>query len=127
MKKRMINVWAVLSLMIAAVFSVGLFGAEVADARDFTVASWGGAYQDAQRETYFNPFAKKAGIKVLEDTYLGGWGQFKTMQETKHIPWDVVQVESSELVRGCEEGLFLPLDWSRIKKEGLMTTRGSAL
>jgi putative spermidine/putrescine transport system substrate-binding protein len=36
------------------------------------------------------------------------------MKDTGNIPWDVVQVESSELARGCEEGVFVPLDWSRI-------------
>ena len=36
------------------------------------------------------------------------------MQETGNLPWDVVQVETSELIRGCEEGLFVKLDWSRI-------------
>ncbi len=88
--------------------------AGLAQARDFTIASWGGGYQDAQREAFFTPFAEKMGIKVLEDTYLGGWAQFKAMQETANLPWDVVQVETSERIRGCEEGLFTELDWSKI-------------
>ena len=36
------------------------------------------------------------------------------MQETGQITWDVVQVESSELARGCEEGAFVSLDWSKV-------------
>jgi len=83
-------------------------------ARDFTIASWGGGYQDSQRKHFFKPFADAEGIRVLEDTYLGGWAQFKAMQATGSRPWDVVQIETSELVRGCEEGLFVKLDWSRI-------------
>jgi len=78
------------------------------------IASWGGGYQDAQRKHFFKPFGDANGMQVLEDTYLGGWAQFKAMQETNSRPWDVVQVENSELNRGCEEGLFKPLDWSRI-------------
>ena len=88
--------------------------AGTADARDFTIASWGGSYQDAQRKVYFTPFSKETGTSFLEDIYLGGWAQFQAMQETGEIPWDVVQVETSELVRGCEEGIFLQLDWSKI-------------
>ena len=88
--------------------------AGTADARDFTIASWGGSYQDAQRKVYFTPFSKETGTSFLEDIYLGGWAQFQAMQETGQIPWDVVQVETSELVRGCEEGIFLQLDWSKI-------------
>ena len=85
-----------------------------AAARDFTIASWGGGYQDSQRKHFFKPFGDSRGIKVLEDTYLGGWAQFKAMQETGNRPWDVVQIETSELIRGCEEGLFVKLDWSKI-------------
>jgi putative spermidine/putrescine transport system substrate-binding protein len=85
-----------------------------AAARDFTIASWGGGYQDSQRKHFFKPFGDSKGIKVLEDTYLGGWAQFKAMQETGNRPWDVVQIETSELIRGCEEGLFVKLDWSKI-------------
>ncbi|MCG8690300.1 MAG: extracellular solute-binding protein, partial [Minwuiales bacterium] len=92
----------------------GMLTAGAAQARDFTIASWGGGYQDSQRKHFFTPFAKEQGINVLEDTYLGGWAQFKAMQETNNLPWDVVQVETSERIRGCEEGLFLELDWSRI-------------
>lgn len=106
--------------MFGAGFFISLLFGMNAEARDFTVASWGGAFQDAQRKTYFEPFAQKLGAPLLEDTYLGGWGQFKTMQETKNIPWDVVQVESSELLRGCEEGVFLPLDWNKINADGLI-------
>ena len=99
-------------LLSAAVASVAIAGS--AQARDFTIASWGGGYQDSQRKHFFKPFGDSKGIQVLEDTYLGGWAQFKAMQETGNRPWDVVQIETSELIRGCEEGLFVKLDWSRI-------------
>jgi putative spermidine/putrescine transport system substrate-binding protein len=99
--------------LIAAAAALGML-ASAAEAREFTIASWGGTYQDAQRNTYFNPFSKATGTKFLEDTYLGGWAQFQAMQDTKQFPWDVVQVETSELVRGCEEGVFVSLDWSKI-------------
>lgn len=102
-------------LSLAAVLAITVGAAAgVAEARDFTIASWGGGYQDSQRKHFFKPFADAKGINVLEDTYLGGWAQFKAMQETNTRPWDVVQIEQSELIRGCEEGLFVKLDWSRI-------------
>ena len=44
MKKRIRILYPVLSLLIATMLSVGLFESEVAEARDFTVASWGGFY-----------------------------------------------------------------------------------
>ncbi|MEM7742803.1 MAG: ABC transporter substrate-binding protein [Pseudomonadota bacterium] len=97
----------------AAIAALGLTAVS-AQARDFTIASWGGAYQEGQRDIYFTPFGDAEGVQVLEDVYLGGWAQFKAMQETGNIPWDVVQVESAEVARGCEEGLFLELDWDRL-------------
>ncbi len=83
-------------------------------ARDFTVTGWGGAVQDARRALLFTPFGEEQGIKVLDDVYAGGWAPFKAMQDTGIIPWDVVHVETAELVRGCEEGVFMELDWSKI-------------
>jgi putative spermidine/putrescine transport system substrate-binding protein len=86
----------------------------VAQARDLTVTAWGGAVQDAKREIIFAPFGVEKGITVLDDVYDGGWAPFKAMQDTGVVPWDVVQVETAELVRGCEEGVFAPIDWSKI-------------
>ena len=36
------------------------------NARDLTIVSWGGAYQEAQRKAYFSPFMKKTGKKILK-------------------------------------------------------------
>ncbi|MCO4839346.1 MAG: ABC transporter substrate-binding protein [Rhodobacteraceae bacterium] len=100
---------------IAATLALGLSSqAAVAQDRDFTIASWGGSYQEGQRDIFFGPFGEAKGINVLEDTYLGGWAQFQAMQGTGTTPWDIVQVETAELARGCEEGLFVQLDWDRL-------------
>jgi len=83
-------------------------------ARDFTVVKWGGPSQELEGRLYVQPFATSRGIQFLEDVYLGGWGVFQAMKDTGQVPWDVVQVESAELMRGCEEGVFAPIDWSRV-------------
>ncbi|MDH4248773.1 MAG: ABC transporter substrate-binding protein [Deltaproteobacteria bacterium] len=83
-------------------------------ARDLTVVSWGGAYQEAQRKVYFDPFTKATSSKVLEEEYNGEMAKIKAMVETKNVTWDAVQVEAPELQRGCEEGLFEKLDWEKI-------------
>ncbi len=86
-----------------------------AHAQEFTIASWGGVFQDNQRLAYFAPFTKATGIRVNEDTYIGGWAPLQAIHSTKNFKWDVVQVEGPELLRGCEEGVFLPIDWKRIR------------
>jgi len=85
-----------------------------AEARDLTVTSWGGNYQDAQREVYFEPFSKKTGIKLVEDSWNGGVGALRAKVEGGNSNWDVVQVEAEELALGCEEGLFEQMDWSAL-------------
>jgi len=90
----------------------------LAQARDFTIASWGGNYQDAQRTVYFAPFAKSQGdIRILEETYLGGLAQIKAMVETGNVTWDVLMIERSDLIVGCDEGLLEELDWEAVGGE----------
>lgn len=85
-----------------------------AEARDLTIVSWGGAYQDAQREVYFRPFTKATGIPIKEDSWDGGIGILRSKIESGSNTWDLVQVESEELLIGCEEGLFEKINWDLI-------------
>jgi putative spermidine/putrescine transport system substrate-binding protein len=82
--------------------------------RDLTIVSWGGAYQDAQREVYFRPFQQQARIRLLEETWDGGVGVLRAKIASGANTWDVVQVEGEELLLGADEGLFERLDWNAI-------------
>lgn len=78
-----------------------------------TLVSWGGSYQDSLREAVFDPFSADTGHAYAEDT-IGG-----TLAEVKQAlrdgrTWDVVNLEFADMLRGCEEGVFEALDWSRI-------------
>ena len=84
---------------------------------DLVVTSFGGAYQDAQREVYFEPFKQETGIDLVEDVWNGGVGTIRAKVEGGGQEWDVVQVEADELVIGCEEGLYELIDWEAIGKE----------
>jgi putative spermidine/putrescine transport system substrate-binding protein len=99
-------------LLIGLAFAAGTAGTALA--RDFTVTGWGGAIQDARRDVYFTPFGKAEGIVIRDDVYAGGWAPFKAMQDTGVVQWDVVQVETAEMVRGCQEGIFAEIDWTKI-------------
>ena len=81
-----------------------------AQSRDLTVASLGGAYQDAQREALFRPWAAARGQRLLEETWDGGIGTLRQRIRGGTNTWDVVQVEGAELLLGCAEALFEPLD-----------------
>jgi putative spermidine/putrescine transport system substrate-binding protein len=83
-------------------------------ARDLTVVSWGGAYQDAQKKVYFAPFTAATKIPLVDEPWDGGVGTLRAKVQSGKADWDVVQVESDELAVGCEEGLYEKLDWSKI-------------
>jgi putative spermidine/putrescine transport system substrate-binding protein len=101
----------------AAVVGVALAAAAglvLAQGRPLSVVSWGGAYQDAQKEVYFKPFMAKTGIKMVDESWDGGIGVLRAKMQGGANNWDVVQVESEELALGCEEGLFEKIDWAKL-------------
>jgi len=89
-------------------------GSGAVQARDLSVVSWGGAYQDAQKEVYFKPFIEKTKVKMVDESWDGGIGVLRAKMQGGANNWDVVQVESEELALGCEEGLFEKVDWAKL-------------
>ena len=89
-----------------------------AEARPLTVTSWGGNYQEAQRQIYFEPYMEETGQELVEDVWNGGVGAIRAKVEGGASDWDVVQVEVEELVVGCEEGLYDLIDWDRLGLSG---------
>ena len=79
-----------------------------------TVVNFGGANGNAQKKAYVEPFEKATGIKIVGVEYNGEQAKIKAMVETKNVTWDVVEVESPDVTRGCDEGLFEKLDYSKI-------------
>ena len=79
-----------------------------------TVVNFGGANAAAQKKAFFEPFEKSGAGKITQVEYNGEQAKIKAMVEAKNITWDVVEVESPDLNRGCDEGLFEKMDWSRI-------------
>ncbi|HNS94277.1 MAG TPA: ABC transporter substrate-binding protein, partial [Thauera sp.] len=101
------------SFLRAAVL-VALGGAVGTASADITVISFGGASQKAQDKAYYAPFAKATGVKVVAGEYNGEQAKVKAMVEAGNVTWDVLEVESPELVRGCEEGLFEKIDFAQV-------------
>ena len=103
------------SLFLGALISGALaLGAQTAAARDLTVVSWGGNYQDAQKKIFFQPFSKMLGKPVLDESWDGGIGVLTAKVKAGSPNWDAVQVESEELALGCADGLFEKIDWAKL-------------
>jgi len=47
-----------------------------AQSKQLVVCSWGGAYQEAQRKTMFQPFEKETGIKIVEASPTDDYAHF---------------------------------------------------
>ena len=98
-------------VMIAVAAAVAL---PVLAQSQLTVVNFGGANGAAQKAAYFEPFEKSGTAKIVAVEYNGEQAKIKAMVETKNVNWDVVEVESPDVNRGCDEGLFEKLDWSKI-------------
>lgn len=94
-------------LIIAAV-------AMQAQAESLTVISFGGTNKDAQDKAFYKPFIAAGKGNIEAGEYNGEMARIRAMVETGQIGWDVVELETPELKRGCEEGLFETLDWSKL-------------
>src|SRR3954447_6523820 len=84
---------------------------------DLTIVSWGGAYQDGQKEVFFKPF-NATGTNLIDEARDGGIGVLRTKIKGGNNNWDVVQVEADELEIGCDEGLYERMDFTKIGGEG---------
>ena len=91
---------------IAAMAALVFVTAAASAAESLTVVSWGGAYTHSQVKAYHEPFTEKTGVKILSEDYNGGLAQIKAQVESGNVRWDLVDLELSDAVRGCDEGLL---------------------
>jgi putative spermidine/putrescine transport system substrate-binding protein len=108
---------SVKSALLAVALPVAL-SAGLAQAGELTVVNFGGANSNAQKFAYVEPFQKATGNKVTVVEYNGEMAKIKAMVETKNVSWDLVEVESGEVGRACEEGLLEKLDVNKVGKKG---------
>ena len=92
-------------------------GSAHAQSQSITVISFGGATKAAQEQAYFKPFEASGAGKIVAGEYNGEMAKVKAMVDVGKVTWDVVEVESPELLRGCEEGLFERIDPAAIGDE----------
>lgn len=97
-------------LLATALTSVGFAAA----AQEVTVMSWGGAYTKSQVEAYHKPFTAKTGIKINSVDADNPATPIKAQVEAGNVTIDVADVEFSDAVRLCDEGLLEEIDTSML-------------
>jgi putative spermidine/putrescine transport system substrate-binding protein len=107
MKIHPVNPFAT-QILGAALLSVAIGAAQAA--QSLTVVSWGGAYTHSQVQAYHKPFSKKTGIQINSEDYNGGLAQIRVQAESGNVKWDLVDLELSDAVRGCDDGLLQRID-----------------
>ena len=102
-------------LLMAGVAAVGLSAATPAAAEDqLNVVSWGGAYQESQREAFFKPFAKDTSTKITEEEYNGEIAKIRAMVQSNSVTWDVIDIDTQTALAACAEGILETIDWKKL-------------
>ena len=105
------------------VLAAGLVAASSAGAQQqqLTIASAGGAWQQAQHNAWYAPFAKKMGIKFNEEETSAGMARVEAMVQAHNVTDDVVTVDTAQVLAACDSGILVRLDWSKIApREGFL-------
>ena len=100
-----------ISGVVASGWAVALLASTPAVAqKDLTIVSWGGTYTRSQMLAFVKPFRQEIGEWVAMETYNGGLEEIRGQVETENVVWDVVDLELSDLIQGCREGLLEKID-----------------
>jgi putative spermidine/putrescine transport system substrate-binding protein len=78
--------------------------------KSLSVASWGGAYQQAQDVAVFKPFTEKTGVTIKADTYDGTLATIKAKIGASPSDFDVVDLSAYALDMLCRDGLLETID-----------------
>ena len=101
------------SSIAAAIFTIISAHSAAAQERPLTVVHYGGTFGQAMRKAFFDPAEKELGIKIV-DTSRTDMAKIKAMVQSGNIEWDVANVNTLEVGRGAREGLWEPIDWTKI-------------
>ncbi|MBN8899838.1 MAG: ABC transporter substrate-binding protein [Rhodospirillales bacterium] len=109
-----------------AALAAGLLAAVPAVAQELTIVSAGGAWQAAQREAWYKPFAEKMGIKFNEQENSSSLALVQAMVQAHNVTLDLATVETATVLRGCDSGILQRLDYGKIADRSKFLA-GSAL
>ena len=100
-------------LLTSAAVSTAMM-ASAANAAEITVMSWGGAYTKSQTEAYYKPFMAETGHKINSVDSDNPATPIKAQVEAGNVSIDVADVEYSDAIRYCDEGLLEEIDASTL-------------
>ncbi|MGI9304911.1 MAG: ABC transporter substrate-binding protein [Gammaproteobacteria bacterium] len=99
--------------LLSAVLGVCLSSA-VSAHTDLRIVNFGGAMARSQMLAYIRPWEQLNQKSVEMDEYNGGIEDLRAQVEAANVKWDVVDMEYSDLIRACEDGLLEEIDHSTL-------------
>ena len=99
-----------MGLAVAAMVGIST----AAHSSDLTVALFTSPLAEVLKTGVIEPFRQKTGMDVLADNREWGIGAVRAKIEGGSGVWDLVTVEDSEALLGCDEGFFAEVDKSKI-------------
>lgn len=88
------------------------------DGTTLTFASFGGVYQEAQREGWLKPYTTLTGVQ-FEESEESSNATIKAQVEAGNVSWDVVDV-GNDFGLDANKDLLEPLDYTLIKKDEIL-------
>src|SRR6185369_809440 len=107
-----------LGLVLAGTVSVLGLAAHAGAQTSLGFASYGGAYQDAQRKVLLDP-AGKALNATFTEGQLFGVGPVRDQVKAGQVKWDIAVLSLPDAAIASKEGLVEPLDYGVIDAQGL--------
>ncbi|MBO1900972.1 ABC transporter substrate-binding protein [Leucobacter weissii] len=104
------------SLALSACSGGGSDGGSGGDS--LTVVSYGGPYQEAQSEAFFQPFTAESGIEVVEDSPTD-YAQLRSMVDTGRPTWDLVLV-ANDFGTTADADYLEPVDYDAVDRDQLI-------
>lgn len=104
---------------LTIIAATAVLSAPMAQAQDtLTIASWGGAYQEAQRKAWFDVVEEELGIKIIEDT-TSGPADVRVQVASGSPTWDLTQQGNYSCAILEREGNVEMLDQSILDIPGI--------
>lgn len=109
---------AAAALTLTACSDRGAGGTEEGGSTTLTVVSYGGPYQEAQSEAFFQPFSSETGIEVVEDSPTD-YAQLRSMVESGRPTWDLVLV-ANDFGTTADAEYLEEIDYDQIDADSLI-------
>ncbi len=101
-------------LLTSTAVSAAMFASAAANAGELTIMSWGGAYTISQTEAYYKPWMAATGHKINSVDSDNPAAPIKAQVEAGNVSIDIADIEYSDAIRYCDEGLLEEIDSSTL-------------